>query len=566
MRGGLMPEMAKAFNRQHHKTSAGRPIEVQVVQCDSFVQTQDLVSRVKGGGPAIKHCVTTDSPGLDPTIVTPQSDDELININQSAGRGVVDRTATRSIAETWLGIVTYREMAKCLGWPDKQLGYADIVELFQKGWKSHSACASAAWGPQPRLAFTNPSTSTSGRNVLISLYSMAARKAPADLTVDDIDRPDVKALVSNFNELVDHYMSTTLALMTKIGQGEKYGQFFLMPEDSLVNLNLGHEQAIAEDGTAQPMQGVQSRDLVMIYPKEGSVLNANPAAVVSASWVTPEESAAADVWINYLRSEDQQKTFAAAGFRPPRDTGFKVDAEKFKQWGLNPDPPAETIEPGTLQPAVLARILSRWGAVKNTAIVMFVVDRSGSMEDDNRLEQVKDGLTKMLDTISDESNAGSSDEVGLITFSNSAEVKVMPQPLSESKLQIGDFLEKMESGGGTALYDAIATGIEITDQAPGPEGAKRVVVVLTDGEANKGRCLSEIVSMTSPDERDVAFCGKVDSPPPDQEIEGGILTVNHQHEVQVFFVGFGDSDISAGRILAEATGAEYEASKDEELA
>src|SRR3954452_13232304 len=142
------------------------------------------------------------------------------------------------------------------------------------------------------------------------------------------------------------------------------------------------------------------------------------------------------------------------------------------------------------------------------------------MEDDNTLEQVKDGLTKMLDTIADESNAGSSDEVGLITFSNSAEVKVMPQPLSESKLQIGDFLEKMESGGGTALYDAIATGIEITDQAPGPEGAKRVVVVLTDGRANKGQCLSTIVSMTSSDEGDVAFCGKEDGPSADQDIKG----------------------------------------------
>lgn len=36
--------------------------------------------------------------------------------------------------------------------------------------------------------------------------------------------------------------------------------------------------------------------------------------------------------------------------------------------------------------------------------------------------------------------------------------------------------------------------------------------------------------------------------------------------VQVFFVSFGDADVHIGRILAQATGAEYQGSTEEDLA
>jgi hypothetical protein len=38
------------------------------------------------------------------------------------------------------------------------------------------------------------------------------------------------------------------------------------------------------------------------------------------------------------------------------------------------------------------------------------------------------------------------------------------------------------------------------------------------------------------------------------------------HNVQVFFVGFGEADIQIGRILAEATGAEYHGATEKDLA
>ena len=50
------------------------------------------------------------------------------------------------------------------------------------------------------------------------------------------------------------------------------------------------------------------------------------------------------------------------------------------------------------------------------------------------------------------------------------------------------------------------------------------------------------------------------------DVNGVGLRIPHDHNVQVFFLGFGESDIQIGRILAEATGAEYQGHTDEDLA
>jgi Ca-activated chloride channel homolog len=574
MRSGLLPDMAESFNSEDHETSSGRPIEVVVVQCDSAVQADDLVSRVKSAGPVEDGCRVDGESAPDPTIVTPQSSDWLVDINHRAGRDVVDLATTDNIAETWLGIVTHRAMAECLGWPDKELGYADIIVLRAdpEGWETHVDCAQAEWGRRPKLAFTNPSTSTSGRNVLVSLYSIAAGKSPADLTVDDIERPDVVDYVKEFQDLVDHYMPGTIPLNTKIAQGPEYGHFFLMPEDNLVNLYLGNEKAFGPDGTPQPVPPIQ--DLVMIYPKEGSVLNGNPAGLVSASWVSDDSREAAREWIDYLRDDDQQERFAGAGFRPPAGTERAVDVQQFATWGLRAEPPTTTIEPGDLQPAVLERIMDSWSAVKNPAIVTFVVDVSGSMAG-VPLEQVQAGLLRVVDAIAGTNNPDNSNQVGLVTFSDDVITAIPPAPIQSSKYDVADAIDAMSAHGSTALYDAVAHAVAITDTAPGDPRATRAVVVLSDGAATSGRCLSDVVTMMSRHEVPISsFCGQEGDDPVDDagapvplaDVVGVELALPHEHDVQVFFLGFGEADFDIGRILAQATDAEFRGSTEADLA
>src|SRR4051794_3003462 len=115
-REGLLPDMARQYNGEGHRTESGKRIVVKVYSRDSYQQVDDLRSRVA-------QSVPLDAKFPDPTIVTPSADHWLIAANYAAGRPLVNLRETRSLAHTWIGIVTDREMAECLGWPAKELGY-----------------------------------------------------------------------------------------------------------------------------------------------------------------------------------------------------------------------------------------------------------------------------------------------------------------------------------------------------------------------------------------------------------------------------------------------------------
>jgi Ca-activated chloride channel family protein len=568
-REGLLIDMAEKYNEEDHEID-GHPIEVKVVPCDSAVQAQDLVARVKAGSPGEGGCTTDDGAAPDPTIVTPQSRDWLTDVNTAAGRQVVDAAGAPSIAQAWIGIVTYRAMAKCLGWPDKEIGYADIIALRAdpRGWAKYPSCAEAEWGRTPKLAFTNPLTSTTGRNVLVSLYASATGKAPADITVADVQDPTVAQSVRDFQQLVDHYMPGTIPLNTKVCQGPQYGQFFLMPEDNLSSLGRGSEQCIGKDGQERPV--APRKDLVMIYPHEGSVLNANPAAVVDAKWVGSDEAEAAGQWIDFIRNDDNQREFVRQGFRPGTGASIPVTEANVRS-GLSRSVPSNGLEPGDLSPTALQAILDSWPAVKKPAVVTFVIDTSGSMKGE-KLAQVKVGLGKVIDNMKATGNV-----VGAITFSDTVNEELPPAPIAQNRFDLVEMINRMEASGSTALYDAVQRGIELSDQAPAEDGATRAVVVLSDGEMTTGRlCLDDVVGSRSKQEVPItAFCGAMgDKNGRDangntvakRDIVGESLVTAHDHPVQVFFVGFGDADIDVGRILAQATGAEYRGSTKADLA
>ena len=344
MREGLLPEMAAEFNEAEHETASGQPIEIVLVACDSAVQADDLVSRVKGAGKP-RTRVQSDAGGsaADPTIVTPQSADWLVDVNHRAGNATSSTLdATESIAETWLGIVTYRAMAECLGWPDvddRLCRHPGVALPIRTAGRRISPAPSRV-GPPAAARLHEPGTSTSGRNVLVSLYSIAAGKAP-DRTHGCRHRASGGRRV---RQGVPGVSSTTTCRARspstrRSSKGTGYGHFFLMPEDNLVSLYKGNEKAIAADGTEQPVEPVD--DLVMIYPKEGSVLNSNPAGIVDAQWVTDEEREAARR-VDRLpagRRTATARSWTAASDRPPV-ARLSVDAASVRRVGARSRPAA----------------------------------------------------------------------------------------------------------------------------------------------------------------------------------------------------------------------------------
>ena len=263
----------------------------------------------------------------------------------------------------------------------------------------------------------------------------------------------------------------------------------------------------------------------------------------------------------------------AAGFRPGTDLdlnypGSKISNEKY---GLDPEEPRVVINPSLIRPEVAAAIDESWEQVKRPGIVTFVMDTSGSMMG-NKLEQAKEGLFLALD------NMARNNQVGLVTFDDAVSVRSPVAPLAQNRFSIAEAVREVRARGETALYDAVRAGIEMTDAASGEEDAIRGVVVLTDGRANRGQTyLDDLVEMMSCNEKPIEVFRGMDDDTFAVELGGRHVerecvigtdpAVKTRHPVQVFFIGIGeDADIQVGRILAEATGAEFQGVTEDDLA
>jgi Ca-activated chloride channel family protein len=572
-RDGLLKDMAEEFNEAYYRIGSGTRIVVEVYDVPSELQGKYLSELLVFGTRRNLHeetngYVVENIP--DPVIVTPSSAHWLVTTNYEVGYTVVDLGNPENIVRPVIGIVTYEKMARCLGWPEKEIGFADIISLRNDplGWASYS-CADAEWGQRPLLAFTDPTTSSTGRSLYLGLYSIAANKSPGDLTIDDVNAPKVVDYIEEFQSLIDHYLIGTTVLNTKIYQGPRYGHFFIMPEDNLIHLYEGTEKAYV-NGVKTTAPPINER-MVMIYPKEGSMPRNNIAGIVQAEWVSDEQVEASQEWIDFIREDEQQRAFMAAGFRPGTDLDLNYPGSKISsEFGLNPDEPKVVLNPSLTKPEVAAAIDGSWELVKRSGIVTFVVDTSGSMTGD-KIEQARYGLTRALDNMAD------NNQVGLVTFDDSTNTIIPVRPLQDNRFIIADAVHEMRARGETALYDAIKSGIEMTIAADGEDNAIRAVVVLTDGQANKGSTkLDDIIQMGSRFETSILqFGGMVDDSSAldekgrmvaKEDVMGTGQLLEADHPIQIFFIGIGDADLEIGRLLSEATGAEYQGVTEEDLA
>jgi Ca-activated chloride channel family protein len=344
----LLPAFTRAFNQSHPTTDSGKPIEIDFLKANSGEITGELKARILHGAPL-------DHTKADPTIVTPAADHWVNDVNATIGSAVLDLANSKAIATTYIGIVTSREMAQCLGWPQKEIGFIDVVNLVTdpQGWTSYP-CAKPEWGREALLAFTYPSRSSTARSVLYTLYTIVAGKKAEDLTVADVARPEVAQYVKKFQSAIDCYVPDTLDLNVKILTTPPCAQFYFIAEDNLVKLYQGKIEVPSQPNVAKHLE----RDMVMIYPKEGSIIHNHTDFIVNAAYVSPDQADAARKWTDFLRQDPQQQAFMQLGFRPTAGAACVSPlGSPFSQCANNPK---NLIYPDRISPEVPAAILKAW--------------------------------------------------------------------------------------------------------------------------------------------------------------------------------------------------------------
>ena len=110
--------------------------------------------------------------------------------------------------------------------------------------------------------------------------------------------------------------------------------------------------------------------------------------------------------------------------------------------------------------------------------VSLVIDRSGSMRSDNKLEKVKKALLKFVQGLRP------NDYLSIVTYESEANVILQSQKLSEAD-DIESIIENIVSGGSTNLYDGLISGYKEVKKHFKPTQTNKVIL-LTDGIANIG--------------------------------------------------------------------------------
>jgi Ca-activated chloride channel homolog len=169
--------------------------------------------------------------------------------------------------------------------------------------------------------------------------------------------------------------------------------------------------------------------------------------------VRPEE------WINYF---DQ-------GYQPPETGAFAIHADGG---------PTPFLSSNEVLVRVGVKAYSVSSARRPAAALTFVIDVSGSMEGDGRLELVKQSLALLVEQLR------SDDRVAIVAFSTSARVVLMPTP-GDQHDRILASLAQLSPEDSTNAEAGLRLGYQLAREQFVQNGINRVVMA-TDGVANVG--------------------------------------------------------------------------------
>jgi Ca-activated chloride channel family protein len=394
---------------------------------------------------------------LNVTIWSPSASTWLEVLKQETGNPNVAVGQPRPMLLTPVVISMWKPMAEALGWPNKPIGWGDMLALINdpQGWGKygHPEWGRFSWG------HTDPEISTSALSTLLAEFYAAVGKQK-NLTVADVQDPKSQQFIRDLGKGIKHYGYNTLVFSDNMQKfGMSYISAFPLEEITLIDFNKNKAPQVP---------------LVAIYPKEGTFWHDDPFIVMASA--SSAEQQGAEQFFNFLLTPESQKLAMTYGFRPanvdvpladPISATYGVQPQGVQN--ILPIPPAD----------VIVEAKKVWGQNRKRADIVLVVDVSGSMEDNGKLDQAKAGLETFLQRILPE------DRVGLVSFSSQAQVDVAPAPLADNRVALGDAIQGLRPNGKTAIYDGLIAGKQALDQLPASKEERiKAIVLLTDGEEN----------------------------------------------------------------------------------
>ncbi len=437
-------DVAKTFH-ESKATIGDKPIRVKVIHMKSGESLQKILDGKE-----------------KPTLWSPAGQAWIELINQT-WKGRTNQAFIENAKPTvvsGLVIAMWEPMARALGWPDKPIGWDDITKVAgdPKGWASLNH---PEWGAF-RFGHGHPDFSTSAMLSVVSAIYAAAGKT-AGLTTDDLKNPKVIERLATLEKSIVHYGESSSWLTEKLcTKGPAYLSAVTLYESNVVKANDKYKDKM-------PFK------LIAIYPKEGTFWENHPTGIVNADWVTPEQKQAAQKFLEFMTSKDQQVKAPKYGYRPT-DKSIALRAPIDADLGSDPAQSSDkSLE--YISDSVFRRANELWHEVKKHSLVYMVLDTSGSMNGEP-MNAAKKGTAQFIREMQKE------DEVAVIAFSDRPK---LVKPLGKVR-DVGEGLAQSVEGlfadGATSLYDATLMALDLIEKHKKDSKEQKLygVVVLSDGK------------------------------------------------------------------------------------
>ncbi len=387
-------DVADKFNREKPATKSGKTIALSVRPVTSGLAADYIISN--------KHT---------PQLFTPSNYlwGEYVNANG----GSVTVLNERLVGNT-AGILIDKN--------SEYKNFEDIIKAVQDG--------------KINIGYTNPQTSSTGMNLLLSILKMGDENMFSDAGIDSFKR---------FQQNIPFVAYNTMQMRDSAQKGTLDGM-------------------ILEYQTYTNEPNINK--LYNFIPF--GIRHDNPLYLVNKDYLSEEEIEAAGIINDYLMSSDSQSIATKYGFNANDD--YKSDAQ-FTGSEVN-------------------KALEMYKSNKDNGkdiIAVFVADCSGSMYGDP-INQLKSSLSNGMQYINE------NNYVGLISYSDDVTIEV---PIAKFDLNQKAFFQGGINGltatGSTASYDAVVVAMKMIEEAKksNPD-AKAMIFLLSDGCQNVGYSMNTI--------------------------------------------------------------------------
>ena len=310
--------------------------------------------------------------------------------------------------------------------------------LISKGseYNTYDSIIKAVQDGKINIGYTNPQTSSTGMNLLISILKDGSEDINSDAAIDNYKK---------FNQNIPFVAYNTMQMRDSASKG------------TLDGMILEYQTYVNESNLNK---------LYDFIPF--GIRHDNPLYIVGESTMPDEEIAACKVFNDYCMNSDSQSLAKKKGFNANED--YKSDRE--------------------ITGAEVNRALAIYKANKDNGqdiIAVFVADCSGSMSGDP-INQLKQSLSNGAQYINE------NNMVGLVSYSTNVAIEV---PIAKFDLNQRAYFQgginSLTASGSTASYDAIVVAMDMINKAKeqNPD-AKAMIFLLSDGYQNQGYKLKDI--------------------------------------------------------------------------